>query len=310
MLFALLLAIPFVSAAGNTFGSELLTPALAQIGCKTDFMVGVINSCVTDGPNATSLSQYATTLQNDQSQLQTYANNGDVDDFRTYVRSTYDPDLASATAAIREWRVDERKDFTNDTRTKLKDDYQSLTVTFQTCHFNAVKSYAQEKVNLYNDEILQYQGRITNLSGKIDTSSLSTLLSNAQDQIITPLQDAINGATNSSQVTDALGQYCLFDGCPSGTNFHLAAKFETTKLSLILGVLQRNATNEGLGSDVAAVQNNLSTAQTTLSSVGSSPYGPGQSDQVWNSIDAAADALIKLLRDLRAKLNNGGNSSG
>ncbi|MBI5046679.1 hypothetical protein HZC07_03020 [Candidatus Micrarchaeota archaeon] len=305
VLFALLvLPFSFAVSPQGVRGTGI-EAAMIEVGCKTDFTVGVINS-VDSAVNSSNLSRYATKLQADVTALQGYADRNDSEGFRSYVKGTYETDLRSTNSAV----VDLRKSVRgNATRGSMRSDYQNLRGTFESCRLAALKQYANAKVNGYERLLAQYNNKITNLSAKgIDTSILSTIVSDAQSQIVDPLKSAISSATNGSQVRMALGEFCLFNGCPNGDNFHLAAKFEIEKLNKQLAYIQANGNETGVQDKITDAQSALASASSALSSVGTNKYLPDQEQAVWSNIRTAAQDIKQILSGVR---NNGkGNGQG
>jgi len=309
MLFALLF-VPLVSAAPQGYGpgvpvgkgavrytnGEGLASAMDVVNCRTDFTVGVLDSMIDRVPEASVLSDNVEELDADTAQLQGYTDAGDVDGFKTYLRATYEPHLRDAKQEVLEVR--RTANLSNDTRTELRSDYGALRTQYDGCNFNGLKRAAQAKVDSYDRFLDKAEERANNLSAKgVETSGLLGLISDARSQIVGPLQSALAAADNSSDVKDAFGQYCLFNGCPEGMNFHFAAKYELEKLDAILDAVDENATAAGLGDDVAAIQGYIDSAQSALDAAGTSQFND---KGVWNDIRDASNGLKDLLAALRS----------
>ena len=279
MVIALLLALPMAYADSGNLSSQLLSSALAHVECKTTFETGVVNLITTNVPSASSLTPYATTLQNDEQKLQTYANNGDADGFRTYAQGTYDPDVKSLNDAIVAWRKAPGKNLSASTRQAINSGDKSLRTTLESCQFTALQDYANAKLTWYNSALGDAQARATNLSAKgLDTTSLDSVISSAQSTIVTPFQSAIGSATDSKGLMAALQQYCLFDGCRSGTNYHFSARWDIAKTSAVETYLQGKPEAGNFTSQFSQVTSDVSQSQSALYTVGMSAYGSGQSD--------------------------------
>lgn len=312
MLFALLL-VPFVSAAPQGYGpgvqvgqgpgiagkymnGEGLASAMDVVVCRTDFTVGVLDSMIDRVPGASGLGDSVDELEEDTAQLQQYADAGDVDGFKTYLRGTYESHLRDAKQEVLEAR--RTANLSSDTRAELRADYDALRAEYDGCNFNGLKRAAQAKIDGYGRFLDRAEEKTNNLAGKgVETGGLLSLISDARSQIVAPLQSAVDAADNASEVKDAFGQYCLFNGCPDGTNFHFAAKFEIEKLDGILAVVGENATAAGLGADVDGIQADLDSAEAGLVSAGTDQFND---KQVWNGIRAASDGLRDLMAALRA----------
>ena len=163
-----------------------------------------------------------------------------------------------------------------------------------------MKKHANMVLNYYNNTLIIYQRRAQNLSDRgVDASNLLDLVDGARAQIFVPLQDEISRTDNASELRKALHQYCLYDGCMNGTNFHMAARFETMRMADLLVVMSPNAIEAGRSSDVAAVQASLEAAVTEINSWGTKDVLQDQLSAVWIDIRSAA----KGLNDLFVALN-------
>jgi len=299
-----LLAIASLSyaASPNAAKGQGLSAAMDDVKCKNDFTIGVIDSIQSADPDGSgSLDAIASTLQADESKLQTYTDSKDVDGFRSYLKSNYNPDLRAAKSDVQDWRKS-AKNLSNGTRESLRTSYNDLRTTYESCNLDAVKAHAQEKVQWYESELDNAGAKADNLSGRgIDTSNLETIISDARSGIVSPLSSVIDSATDAKGIQVALKQYCLYDGCTDGSNFHFAAKFESTKLDDILAKLNANPNAQNATAHIQAAQNDLSTAEGILSSLGLSQASDSQQTQLWNSIKDAATNVKEAISEMRSK---------
>jgi hypothetical protein len=296
-----LMIIPLAGAAGmnSTYRQGMLDAAMANAACKADFMDGLIGAIDGAVPSA-SLGQYADALGNDERTMQGLASSGDWEGFRGYVQGTFDPDMKTAREAVQSWRRGDGRSAGNDTRSALKDDYSRLRAAYDGCAFDSLKGYADAKVQWYTSLMADYQAKAGKLGSEgVQTGDLASLISDADSQIVSPLQSAVDSAGNTTQLRDAIGQYCLFNGCGSGTDFHMAARFESGRLSDVLAYIQPRAQAAGLGGNVTDAQGVVSSVQSELSRIGTSEYAPGQSDEVWSGIRSAANETRDILGALR-----------
>ena len=166
----------------------------------------------------------------------------------------------------------------------------------QSCRLSSVDPLAGVKVSLYQKSIADFNAQIKNLSSKgVNTAGMTTLLNSAQNQILQPLQSTVS-SVNSTQIEQALRQYCMFNGCPQGTNFHLDAKFDIAKLGSILAKL-RTMSNDT--SDLQSAQGALNAASAELGAVGSSEYGNGNGAGIWNNITMSYTYTNAALQKLK-----------
>ena len=275
----LLLALPMAYAQPANISGQLLGSALAHVECKTTFETGIVNLLTTSTSSANSLTTYAATLQDDQQKLQTDANNADTSAWKTDV-ATYDSDVKSLNGAIVSWRLEGGKNLTNSSRQNIKSGDTSMRATLASCELDALKAYANTKLAWYNSDLSDAQAKAANLSSKgVDTTALTSAISSAQSTIVTPFQSAIESATDAKGLLSALQQYCLYDGCKSGTNFHFAAQWDISKTSAIESYLQGKPKAGNFTSQFSQVSGDVSQSQSALSAVGTSSYGSGQSDR-------------------------------
>ncbi len=293
--FALLaLLLWLISFAGFAFASsslasatkqQVLDSAAIQIGCKTNFTVTFINYIVTDVPGLSSLDSQATALQQEDAQLQTYASSENITNYRNYVQNTYDPSLKQLRQAIPGSFKDSEP--SSNTIMLLRGQYDTTLNTYKGCAFNAEKQFAIAKGTAYVAFMTYYQQKIQNLSSEdLDTTALTTLVDNADSEIVTPYQSAVNAATTQSELNAALAQYCLFDGCKNGTNFHLAANFDTLKLTAMYGKIAAipNLTSNQTAT-LARIHSDLGSASSALSSVGTSQYTQNSRQSVFGALN-------------------------
>jgi hypothetical protein len=260
--------------------------------CRINFNIGLINEFVSEFPNASSSMQSSlTALQNDLSQVQSLVNATDV---QSFVSGQYSNDVRNAISSV---PTQEVRGISLSKRYALTSSYNQLKSIYDLCEETNYISIANERLNSYQIQISNFQNKTNALSAKgFDVTSLNQLLQDAQNQIIMPLQNAIANASSAQQVRDALKSYCLFDGCVNVSNFHLDAKFDITRLSIVLADLQNNSAALNLDNTlVLQAQQYLSDAQSTLNSVGTTNYQNGQGQQIFNDIQKASKDIVQLM---------------
>jgi hypothetical protein len=291
------IAVSQSTAAESSSGTsiQLLNSAMSEINCKTNFTVSFINKAVAATPGVSSLSQQAATLQQETSQLQAYASEGNVSAFRSYLKGTYDPQLreikSSAFSGFR------NANLTQNATRLLRISYKSMLDSFVTCSFNSKKQFALAKVSSFNFFISKYQQSVINLGSKgLGTTQMSQILSDASSQIVMPLQSAIDSAKSLSQISEALDQYCLFDGC-GGMNFHLAARFDLAKLQAVYDRIggMANLTG-GQRAQLVIVQSDISATSSALAAVGTAKYTQSTRQSVWDSMNRTVNDIKVLFR--------------
>jgi len=328
MLF-MLLAIPLVSAVPQGIGALKgagLEAAMTNVECKTDFMVDVIGSMNEKLGVNDDLSAQVDILQGDVETLNGYADSNDTVSFRDYVHGTYAQHMRDAKGAIRDARKGlaantsvcghgKGKKAGNETgnvsdgnctsmgqiRKELSDIYKEMKQAYDSCHFGSLKHAAEAKIENYREKLQNKSNKIKNLSAKgIDTAELEDIVDEAEDEIVGPLEDAVDNAENASEVKDALGKYCLHNGCRDGKNFHLGVRFETAKLGAILDKVRADAEAKGLDEDVSVIDSILDSAQELLDAAGDSQLSASDEESLNGYIDDAAAKLKALLSALRS----------
>ena len=293
----LILSIIAVSAVGNNPNNDnnrgkQLQFALGNLKCMNDFTTSYLNDLIALNPSDT-LSADITKLQDDLTQMQTYASNNDTDSLKSYIKNTYDPDLKTIKQDATAWIKSDWKNITMDKKTDIKNKHKDLKSTYDTCHFTSMKDYGTGRINAFSSILDAYQKKADTLkSNGIDTTTLIQVISNAKTQVITPMQNALNSANDSASTKQALQNYCLYDGCKTGTNFHFQAKWEIAKLDIALIRINGNTNATQVQDKITELQTDITKAKTALSSVGTSKYTDTQNKQIWDNIKAG-NQLVK-----------------
>ncbi len=303
LLYAILpviLATNMAFAAPASLNQSALNAAMSQISCKTNFTVSFLNDIVAVAPNsASTLTPYITNIQQETQQLQSIASGGSIPQFRSYVIGTYDPELKTIrihTPAVLLKSVN----ITSPTRQQLRAEYNTSKATYQVCAFNSLKSFANIKVQAYQQDITAYQQNAQKMASKgVSTTTYNQTISAATPAIIMPLQSAISSASNESQLRQAVNGYCLFNGCPNGINDHIAAKLADNVLASILSKTQSLNATKNQTANFAIVQGYLATASSTLQAAGTAVYQDSQGPTIWGSLHNASAELKMILKSVK-----------
>ena len=284
LLFAILLVTGFASAE---------QPILAQeLNCRINFNMGVLNSFQNFSNSSPDIHQSITTLQNDLSRIKSFNNNLEVQNFS---KGQYSEDMQRVLSSTQSFRKGGR--ISPDQKAALDSSYKQLQTNYAQCEQQVYTEIGQQKLQQYQNQIADFQNKTNDLKSRgFDVTSLNQLLSNAQTQIVQPLQTALASANSTQAVMTAVKTYCLYDDCLNGTNFHLDANFDITRLTIILNDLQTNADAFNLSnSTLSQAQQNLSNAQAVLTSIGTSTYQEGQIPTVFNNIQAASKIIMQSI---------------
>lgn len=299
MLF-MLLAVPLVSAVPQGIGAYKdagLAAAMDNVECKTDFMIGVMESMMEKVNDSSGLASQTDVLNSDVDALQGYADAGDAESFRTYVHGTYAGHMRDARQAI----IDARKGLKGQDRLGLAASYRDMRDEYDSCNFGSLKRFADAKKNAYREAIEDKREKLKNLSAKgVDTSGLGALVDGAEDEIVGPLEEELSDAGDAAAVRGAFNKYCLYNGCPNGQNFHFAARFEAAKLEAIIGLIRADADDAGFGSDVAAMEGVLGSVQSELDAAGTSQISASEELGLWGDLKSVVADLKELISKLRS----------
>lgn len=293
--FASSISIAAASADTASLNRSLLNASVAEINCKTNLTVTFLNNVATSYPNTTnSISPLITSIKEDNAQLQSYAQSGNMSSFRSYVSGTYDPEISAINT---EARKDIRGNVSGTTVHSLKVQFNATRSTYQQCALPALKEFGNDKVAAYKAEIAGYAQTVSALSSNgVQTSALNQTISNANSTIIIPLQNAINSATNVSQLESAINGYCLFDGCRNGIDYHLAANFATEKITAIINKAETMNLTANQTSALSSAKADIAISTSTLQTVGTSRYKDGQNTTIWSNIRNASVLVRHALK--------------
>jgi hypothetical protein len=288
LLIVILTSSIFADDTNSTIASATKTQSTVELqrvydiaSAEVTFYSTVANSMTALVPSDTLTADIAK-LQSDLTQMQTYVTAADRTSLMQFVKSTFQPDLNTIKQDVVSWRQSNFKNITAQQKISLVSDFTQTKTTFQANQLTTYKNFANGRIDYFNSVISAYQSRINTLQAKgLDVSSLTQLLSDAQSTIITPLQNAINSATTPAEINQAVKGYAIFDGSQGGINFHLAAKFNVAELQMALDKLTSAGVSQ---SSITQLQNDISTANTALTAVGTSQYTSSQQTQIWNAI--------------------------
>lgn len=297
MLILALFAVPALFAVGSGNGvlrNGAMDGVMADVICKTNFNVGVLESYKSAIPNSSSvLESLIVKLESDTSTLQSYANSNNTESFRLFLKDNYEKDSKDARESL--LRIRRNASLDNSTKESLRSQYDSLKTEYQNCHTAAVRLFASAKADLYEDHLEKLDEKIRTLEDKgVDSSKLRSLVAQARLQIVNPLKNAINSSNSSALVKAATREFCLYNGCNNGTSFHLAARFEIEKLQTLLNRL--SLTNSSEISDlIEDAQNDLDEAKEILETYSSSR---DSESKIWSEIRSAASTIQKIIREI------------
>lgn len=276
---------------------ELIDSSFDNAMCKARFMTGVLESLAGAVNDSGELEGDLDALEADIEALQGYADAGDGRGYRDYLKGEYATHMREA----REHIMSARKGVGGPLREQLRSEYESLRSEYNTCNEESLDRFSEAKVNAYEVALEKAQERADNLSGKgIDTDGLESLISDAREQVVDPLKAALDGAESGTDVRDALHDYCLYNGCKDGLNFHFEVKFEAEKLDSVLAAVSDEAADAGLSDDVSEAQADIDAASGAIEDAGTSQYTDGAGQDILENLRDAAQKIKDILRELRS----------
>lgn len=316
MIFAILVFIPLsaaVSFDGTVFGKssisatavpgmhDMLGSAMSFVQCKNTFMTGVMDSIISADPSSgASLEPQISALNQNENKLQGDVSSADAQSFRSDVFGTYDPSVKSSRDSVLNWRAG-TKNMSRQTRLSLASNYTQLLQSYGTCAQGALKNYADAKVSSYSDELSYAQSTADNLSKKgVSVDAMDSLITDANSQIVQPLQSAVDSATDAKGYLSALSQYCLYDGCRNGTNFHFSAKFETAKIDAIYQAVDASPKAANYTTQLNTAQSDISAAQSDISAMGTTQGTTALYSDIASKLKDAGEQIKEVLAGMRS----------
>ena len=280
--------------ARSQYSSKALQLQMDSVSCRNGYLTGYLNAVVDAINNATITSTITSTdipkIGSDYTVLQSDATSNNA--------VQYKADLKIYTAEVKIANQDSRSALkTAHDKTvysSLRSNLGQLKSTYATCSFGVQHQYAQLKTQIFTSSISHLQNMTNRLeSHSINTTALSYTINLANSHVKT-FETEMNNAQNKTQLQSAMKSFCLYNGCKTDNNFHLAAttaiEQDQAKLTYLAS---KNSTSSYQGLVIQA-QADLTSAQTALSQVGSNQYQGTQSSDVWNNIKAAADLIHHL----------------
>jgi len=295
---------------GQGEGQGLLLGAREQqLGCRVDFESSVTKDVASALPSNSQLISDSAKLGSDKSQLASLASAGDANAFESFVQGTLVPDMKSNAANLRAARGSFKdNNVTNETRQKLKADFDSYSATMKTCEQSAISAVLQARINQYENDLDSWNSKITNRSGKgFSTSDMQQVISGAS-AVLDPLKAALSSG-DSAKMKSALQTYCLRDACDGDKNasiapynYHLAARMAIALADAEYSraaALSANVTGVPTTSLDSAKQK-IDDAKSILAQVGTAKYSGGEDEQITSDLKQAAQDLRDYAQSVRA----------
>lgn len=308
-LFILALAAPAFTASGfaaapNPGEQQLLQARYDLVSARVNFAAGVLSDTSGLVANASDLNAHVDKLNGDLNTLKGYVSSADRSGFNGYVDGTIRTDVQAAMDALKAdmkqfkaWGVSAA------TIQQLRADYQERKATFERQTNAATIGLGNVRLTYYNDVMSKTDARMANMSAKgIDVSGMRNVRGGAQSSVVAPLQSAVSSG-DANAVKAELKDKCLGNGQPY--SYHYYAKIDLEALKATSAKIGASTDNSTIRQQLADVNAKLSSAEGTLSTVGTNPYAAGQKDQVWNGLKAASEGLKTIIKEINGQNNQG-----
>ena len=279
----------------NKAGLDSMATNFDNLNCRANFTISVLNYFHSIN-NTGNLLKSIGKLQSDINKLKANVNNRD--EFDKTLKNSFDPDLKNANSIVFNWG--KNKNLTWEQKQSLEEFYNKTKSDFFVCQDNSLKNILINRLEAYESILNDSQKQIDKIrNAGIDVSSLESVITEARTQILSPLESAINAINNSEAKQFSLNNYCLFNGCKKGKNFHFQAKFELAKMQIILNVLKENQ-NLSSTALVGQFENNFNKAKASLNKFDGEKYSADNEKAIWDSIKVSHSKLNEVQK-LRAK---------
>lgn len=276
---------------------QMLNGSMDNAVCKAGYMAKAIDAVMENVNGTDGLMNLADKLDNDVAALQNYANDGNILGFRAYMHNTFTPHMAAAKSSIN----DAWANATLAERLRLSAEFRSLQTEYLACNGPSLGRFGDAKADAYDVALERARARAGALSAKgVDVSGIESLIDEAREQVVDPLNDGLDSADNGTAMRGAIGGYCLMNGCPNGLNFHFWAKFEAEKLDSILASISDDARAAGLSDDVDSAQADIDSARNSIDDIGSGTYSSGIGKEVMDSLREASRKITAIYHNLRS----------
>ncbi len=296
-----LLLVPMAAASPGLFDEPKengLEAAMEHVQCRAEFTITVMESQM-EHLGGGDLQDDIDGIEDDLEELQDLVDDEDTKGFRTYLRGTHTDNMKNARQNALQHR--NQGNMTQQVRKELRDEYSDAKEDFDKCNEEALGNFVDAKLEAYKAILERAEERAENLSEKgLDTTGLEELIDDAEEQVVDPLEDAIDSAETVQEIREAFGDYCMFDGCKDGLNFHLAAKWHIEKLDQILELVEEDAEEAGLEDDWEDAKEYVSEADSALDAVADEQYEGTEHNDVWGNIRSASEALKDIISELRS----------
>ncbi len=296
--FIILVLLSFAFVTGAAHANAAWEGVYEIDRCHAQFVLQIAQDYQNIG-GIQNLSDKITALGDSLQQLQLLVDKPQ--DYHDYKVQNYMHSMNILSNAIRS----ARQDVNSSIRIQILADMINYSYQMNACLGDAYATIANQKIDDYTAILDDYQQQVDRLAAKnISTEGMNKVISDARN-MVNDMKTALANANTTKQKRYVIQTYCLADACVIGisghpvSNQHFFAKFAVTKLRAILSNLEPSAMQMNLTSDIQAIKNDLSRAQSNIGEAGNGRYNEGQRSLIWRSIRDAEQKLRVLLSKMK-----------
>lgn len=263
-----------------------------HLKCSVDLNIDQATS-IAQNVDGTDLSSYTNKLNSDLAALKGYADNGQRNEFQTFMETNVKGDIKFLNNALKGAKNSVKGKDLKEKRQSLKDSWKMNQGKFSSCVNNAKKQVVNARTDLLDGQIKEWQDTITKLSAAgMDTTTLELILSDAE-KLKSDLATA--GTLDDEAMKQKIDEI-------KDSNLHLWARFHSAKIESYLSKIEANSDANIDAAKIAEIRALLAKANE-LAAPGKR-YQDGEFKAVWDNIKQAQEKLKELTKEYKpAKVN-------
>lgn len=295
LLIALSLSIFIVSGDEQSAVAQELKGNGGSLKCKTDVISSIATAYSGEGADIGNLKALVERLRNHSAQAQELALKGNREEYRNFLKNSFDPDFKEAKRLVEELKK-EKTNLTKEQRENIRTKTRQAFSFHKQCKLESGKEEGRGRIVAFNSILESKEMKIEKMKERgVNTTLLEKVISDAREKIINQMQKEVSVAKDEKTVESAVKKYCLFDGCEEGVNYHFAARFEVAKLETVLEEIKIKKRDNSM---INELSEHIKNAKSALEEVGNSKYTEEGKKRVWESIRKGH----KVIREIQASL--------
>jgi|GEM_PF-2905743 len=142
-------------------------------------------------------------------------------------------------------------------RAELRTKYSTGRTEYVECKKNSRVSFAEARIQKYRDTINRWSAKMVKLEAKgVNTAGMQKIIDEANTVIMAPLEAALV-SSDSNALTEALKQYCLYNGCESGLNYNFSIKIQLAQYEAVFDTFKTVAIEAGYDDEVEEIESSI-----------------------------------------------------